>query len=736
MKHAACSNLTRRHDAKRLLRSRSCAPGAGESLPTASFQDVMSKKLGIALLLFLSTTPIARAQTRWVGSWAASQQLVEPQNALPADFSRDVTLRQIVHVSIGGAELRLNLSNRCGTAPLHFTAVHIAASAAADSPKITSGTDRALRFSGQPDVIVPAGADYMSDPIDFPVAALSDLAITLHLDAVPEQQTGHPGSRATSYVAHGDLVSAPDLPEATRLDHWYFISGVDVSASAQGAAIVVLGDSITDGHGSATNRNNRWPDFLAKRLEASWATRSLAVLNQGIGGNRLLLDGIGPNASARFDHDVLAQAGVRHLIVLEGINDIGMLTHDGEVSQSEHDALVHRVLVAYQQIITKSHAHGIKVIGATLLPFVGSEFYHPAPASEADRQAINQWIRAPGHFDAVIDFDKIMRDPGHPDRLLPAFDSGDHLHPSPNGYAAMADGVPLSLFTSEASAALETPQIAITFDDLPAHGPLPPGETRMEIISKIIAALRAARVPPTYGFVNGQLLERQPADAAVLKAWRAAGNPLGNHTWSHMNLDEHSLEEFEGDITANEGTLTDWTAGEDWQWLRFPFLAEGDTPEKRAGIRSFLLEHDYKIAGVTMSFGDYLWNEPYARCEAKGDTKAITLLKKSYLAAADEDTDYRRAISHALFGRDIPYVLLMHVGAFDARMLPRLLDLYRSKGFQFVSLNQAESDDFYNEDTNLRLAPGPDTLEEVMAERHLPSPPHDAPPVQLDALCR
>lgn len=421
-------------------------------------------RLTIALLLVVAAAGVAKAQTHWVGTWAASQQLVEPQNAIPANELRDVTIRQIVHLSIGGAELRVILSNRFGAAPLRFTAVHVAKPLSADSSKIASATDEPLTFSGQNDVIVPSGADYVSDPVEFPVAALSDLAITFHIDALPEQQTGHPGSRATSYVSHGDVVSAVDLPEATRLDHWYFIAGVDVSAPAQAAAIVTLGDSITDGHGATTNANNRWPDFLAKRLQASPATRAIAVLNHGIGGNRLLLDGLGPNASARFDHDVLAQAGVRYLIVLEGINDVGMLTHDGEVPRSEHDELVRRVLVAYQQIITKSHAHGIEVIGATILPFVGSQFYHPGPAGEADRQALNQWIRAPGHFDAVIDFDKVMRDPDHLDRLLPAFDSGDHLHPSPAGYAAMADAIPLSLFAGEASADIETPKIAIRFD--------------------------------------------------------------------------------------------------------------------------------------------------------------------------------------------------------------------------------------------------------------------------------
>jgi hypothetical protein len=189
-------------------------------------------RFAIAFSLFVSTIGIANAQTRWVGSWAASQQLVEPQNAFATDSSHGVTLRQIVHLSLGGTTLRLHLSNRFGAAALHFTAVHIASSVATDSPKIISGTDKTLTFSGQPDVTVPAGADYVSDPLEFQVAALSDLAITLHIDAVPEQQTGHPGSRATSYVAQGDVAPALDLPGARRFDHWYFISGVDVSAPA------------------------------------------------------------------------------------------------------------------------------------------------------------------------------------------------------------------------------------------------------------------------------------------------------------------------------------------------------------------------------------------------------------------------------------------------------------------------------------------------------------------------
>jgi len=270
------------------------------------------------------------------------------------------------------------------------------------------------------------------------------------------------------------------------------------------------------------------------------------------------------------------------------------------------------------------------------------------------------------------------------------------------------------------------PQIAFTFDDLPAHSALPPGETRLDVANKIITALKQAHMPPIYGFVNGVRMEEQPGDASVLDAWRAAGNPLGNHGWSHMNLNQRSLEDFETDLVRNEPVLKKWMPEQDWHWFRFPFLAEGNTPEKRAGIRTFLLQHGYKIAGVTMSFADYEWNEPYSRCKAKGDLQGIRALEKSYLAAAENSIAYYRSLSQTLYGRDIPYVLLMHIGAFDAEMLPRLLSLYQSKGFEFITLPLAEGDPFYREDTDLKLAPGPDSLEGVMAERKLPLPSHPA----------
>ncbi|HEY0795289.1 MAG TPA: SGNH/GDSL hydrolase family protein [Acidisarcina sp.] len=390
----------------------------------------------------------------WVGSWAASQQIPEPQNSLPADDLRDATLRQMVHLSLGGATIRIRLSNAFGTTPLRLSTVHIARPAVPFAGGIHATTDRALTFSGSLDVIIPSGAEYLSDPIEYPVTALSDLVISIHFDEAPAQQTGHPGSRETSYLAHGNMVSAADLVTITTsathpptaIEHWYQIAAVDVLAPSDAQSIVVLGDSITDGHGSTVNGNDRWPDVLARRLQSTPETRRLGVLNQGIGGNHLLTDGLGPNAIARFDRDVLARAGVGYLMVLEGVNDLGGLTRDGDVSAAEHEALVRRIVSAYEQIIARAHSAAIKVVGATILPYTGSGYYHPGAASEADRQRINKWIRSPGHFDSVVDFDEITTDPKHPDRLLPVYDSGDHLHPSPAGHQAMGEAIPLSLF--------------------------------------------------------------------------------------------------------------------------------------------------------------------------------------------------------------------------------------------------------------------------------------------------
>ena len=402
----------------------------------------------LALSTLLATSALAAPQAAgpaWVGTWASSQMSPDAKNALAPEDYAGATLRQVVRVSLGGDTVRVRLSNAFGTEPLRIVGAHLALSAALDSARIDPASDRALTFSGRTEVTIPAGADYWSDPVALPVKPLASLAVSLRYAAAPTGQTGHPGSRATSYVLAGDHLADADLPGAKTADRWLQIAGVDV-LSAKAAAVVVLGDSITDGYGVKPNTNARWTDILAQRLVAAPATRHVGVLNQGIGGNRVLRDGLGPNALARFDRDVLSQAGVRWAVLLEGVNDMGVLTRDQPATPEAHAALVAEVTSAYRQMIDRAHARGIKMIGATVTPYGASAYYHPDARNEADRQAINAWIRAPGHFDAVIDFDHLMRDPTQPERMLKAYDSGDGLHPSPAGYTVMGQAVPLSLF--------------------------------------------------------------------------------------------------------------------------------------------------------------------------------------------------------------------------------------------------------------------------------------------------
>jgi lysophospholipase L1-like esterase len=401
---------------------------------------------GLIIVAALSLGAAPPPARHWVGSWAASQQIPEERNTLPAADLEDATLRQIVRLSIGGRQVRVLLSNAFGTAPLQIDAAHVALAPAADASRITPASDRALTFDGAKGVLIPAGASYWSDPVTLDAPALARVAVSIHLPHAPERQTSHPGSRSTSYLVKGNRVAEPVLTGAKTIERWYQLAGIQVSAPAAARAIVMLGDSITDGHGATTNGNDRWPDQLADRLQAVPALRGVGVLNHGIGGNRLLLDGLGPNALARFDRDVLAQPGVRYLIVLEGINDLGALNREAPATREGHATLVARMIGAYRQIVARARAAGIKAYGATILPDGASPYYHPDALDEADRQAVNAWIRRPGNFDAVIDFDAATRDPADPRRMRKAFDSGDGLHPSVAGYRAMAAAIPLSLF--------------------------------------------------------------------------------------------------------------------------------------------------------------------------------------------------------------------------------------------------------------------------------------------------
>ena len=279
-------------------------------------------------------------------------------------------------------------------------------------------------------------------------------------------------------------------------------------------------------------------------------------------------------------------------------------------------------------------------------------------------------------------------------------------------------------------------QVAFTWDDLPAHGQLPAGVTRVQVGKQLIAAMQAAHMPPAWGFVNGVHTTEEPDSTPMLKDWRAAGFPLGTHTWSPPSLNRMPLAEWEADLVKNAPLLQSWMPADSQRWVRFPYLNEGDTPEKRDAARKYLAAHGYKIAAVTMSFGDYLFNGPYARCVVKNDTAGIAQLEKTYLDAAADNLAFSRAMSAALFKRDIPYVLLMHVGAFDAHMLPSLIQLYQSRGVTFVSLEEAEKDPFYANDLDLSLPGSPDNLEGAMAARGLPFPPHPKLDVDPESLCK
>ncbi len=302
--------------------------------------------------------------------------------------------------------------------------------------------------------------------------------------------------------------------------------------------------------------------------------------------------------------------------------------------------------------------------------------------------------------------------------------------------AVLGLGTVLGVPVACGQAGSNAPQVAFTFDDLPAHGPLPPGVARPAVVQSILATLKREGMPPVYGFVNGFRVAQYPYQIHILQAWHAAGEPLGSHTWSHPELDKLTAAQYERNIATNEGVLKRVDPKGDWHWFRYPFLEEGNTVAKREQVRAWLAVHGYQIAEVSMDFQDYLWNEPYARCAARKDEGALQQLHDSYLATAAKDAEAYRQLAKELYGHDVPYVLLMHVGAFDARMLPELIAQFRASGFTFVSLEQALADPVYRVDPKV-AAPGGTTFNEMVAtQRNAGGPDVVEPEAMLDHLCR
>jgi len=403
-----------------------------------------------ATLLF----PLAAlAQVHWVGTWGAapSPQLTTAEMESQKLVFHDQTVREIVHVSIGGDTVRVRLSNSFGTKSVEIGAAHLAVSESGSA--ITPASDRVLTFSGRPHIAIPAGAIVISDPVQLKVAPAANLAISIYF---PKEATGggvHYSAQQTNYIARGDASAAASLDSPATITSWVFLTGVDVLAPASAASIIAFGDSITDGARSTVDGNHRWPDTLAARLLARRSGPELAVVDMGIGGNRILHEGaaskrpqFGINALARFDQDVLAQPGVRYLLILEGINDIG---HAGSSAPASEAVTAEDIIAGLAQMIERAHEKGIKVIGATITPFEGEGNItrgYWTPEKAKIRDAVNSWIRSGKGFDNLVDFDKAVRDPGNPNKILPAFDSGDQLHPGDAGYKAMGEAIPLGLF--------------------------------------------------------------------------------------------------------------------------------------------------------------------------------------------------------------------------------------------------------------------------------------------------
>jgi lysophospholipase L1-like esterase len=383
-----------------------------------------------------------QADQNWVATWGASPVAPLPANTTNTGFTNQ-TVRLVVHASLGGNQVRVRLSNAFGTQSLVIGAAHIALRSM--NAATVAGTDRPLTFSGSASVTIPPGALVVSDGVKLDIPALADLAVSLFFPGPTGQATWHAAALSTNYVSpSGNFTAAADMAVDHPVASWFYLTGVEVASAKDTLAIVTFGDSITDGTRSTPDANHRWPNLLAERLVQHHI--KLSVVDEGIAGNRVLHDFVGPNALARFDRDVLTQAGAGYVTVLLGINDIGDISRvlTGPPGVTPQAVIADEIIAGHRQMITRAHQQGLKIVGCTLTPFEGAAYF--TPEGETKRQAVNQFIRSGGAYDGVIDFDAVVRDPQHPARFLAGYDSGDHLHPNDAGYKAMADSIDLSLF--------------------------------------------------------------------------------------------------------------------------------------------------------------------------------------------------------------------------------------------------------------------------------------------------
>ncbi len=399
-----------------------------------------------SILLALISWPVFAQQTSWIGTWGASPspQLNSSAQMLSSHLLfEDQTIREVVHTSAAGSPVRVRLSNAYGQQAVMIGAVHIALRDRGSS--IIGSSDHPVTFGGQSSLTIPSDAALLSDPVDFQVPPESDVVVSLYLPKAVSAGGIHYSAQQTAFIGAGDQTGATAFRASSTVTSWVFLTDLEVAAGSGAGTIVAFGDSITDGALSTVDANRRWPNVLAARL----AQTQLGVLDEGIGGNRILHDPatdirFGMNALARFDRDVLAHPGVRFLILLEGINDIG---HAGQSAPPSEIVSAQEIIAGLKQLIDRAHEHGIRVFGATLTPFAGTVYpgYY-TPEKETKRKAVNDWIRDSHAFDGVIDFDRAVQDPAHPDHMRPAYDSGDHLHPGDAGYQAMGEAIDVSLF--------------------------------------------------------------------------------------------------------------------------------------------------------------------------------------------------------------------------------------------------------------------------------------------------